>query len=99
MYTYLGLYVNAREAAAAALRTFGDIDDTSRPWAVLMHGYPETPHTCRHLGPELGQHGYRVVAPPLQATTCPSGNRSASETYACAVLDVGQAPTLNSSTA
>jgi pimeloyl-ACP methyl ester carboxylesterase len=31
--------------------------------AVLLHGFPDTAHTWRHLGPELAQAGWRVVAP------------------------------------
>jgi hypothetical protein len=27
--------------------TFGDIDDTSRPLAIAVHGFPDTPHTWR----------------------------------------------------
>ena len=25
--------------------TFGDIDDTSRPLAIAVHGFPDTPYT------------------------------------------------------
>ena len=45
--------------------TFGDIDDVTRPLAILMHGFPDTPHTWRHLGPALVDAGYRVSAPWL----------------------------------
>jgi len=31
--------------------------------AVLLHGFPDTPHTWRHLGPQLAEAGWRVVAP------------------------------------
>lgn len=44
---------------------FGDIDDTGRPLAIAVHGFPDTPYTWRHLGPALAAHGYRVVAPWL----------------------------------
>jgi pimeloyl-ACP methyl ester carboxylesterase len=33
------------------------------PLALLLHGYPDTAHTWRHLIPELSAAGYRVVAP------------------------------------
>jgi pimeloyl-ACP methyl ester carboxylesterase len=33
------------------------------PLAVLLHGFPDSAHTWRHLGPVLGDHGWRVVAP------------------------------------
>ncbi|GAA3801994.1 alpha/beta hydrolase [Nocardioides panacisoli] len=42
---------------------WGDIEDRSRPLAVLLHGFPDTAHTWRHLGPALAEAGYRVVAP------------------------------------
>lgn len=45
--------------------TFGDIGDHSRPLAILVHGFPDTPFTWRHLGPQLVAHGYRAVAPLL----------------------------------
>jgi pimeloyl-ACP methyl ester carboxylesterase len=33
------------------------------PLAVLLHGFPDTAHTWRHLGPQLADAGWRVVAP------------------------------------
>ncbi|MEE3127794.1 MAG: alpha/beta hydrolase [Actinomycetota bacterium] len=36
------------------------------PLAVLLHGFPDTAHTWRHLGPALAQDGWRVVAPFLR---------------------------------
>lgn len=36
---------------------FGDIDDVTRPLAVLVHGFPDTPYTWRHLGPMLVDRG------------------------------------------
>ena len=33
------------------------------PLAVLLHGFPDTAWTWRHLGPELADAGWRVVAP------------------------------------
>lgn len=42
---------------------WGEVDDRDRPLAVLLHGFPDTAHTWRHLGPELAAAGYRVVAP------------------------------------
>ncbi|MFL6062270.1 MAG: alpha/beta fold hydrolase [Marmoricola sp.] len=36
------------------------------PLAVLLHGFPDTAHTWRHLGPSLAADGYRVVAPFLR---------------------------------
>jgi pimeloyl-ACP methyl ester carboxylesterase len=33
------------------------------PLLLLLHGYPDTAWTWRHLGPELGALGWRTVAP------------------------------------
>ena len=69
-------------------RTFGDIEDTSLPLAVLVHGFPDTPHTWRHLGPELAQRGYRAVAPWLPGYDAAVGKPVSVGTYARAILDV-----------
>ncbi len=36
------------------------------PMAVLLHGFPDSAHTWRHLGPTLAEAGYRVAAPWLR---------------------------------
>lgn len=36
------------------------------PLALCVHGFPDTPHTYRHLGPVLAEAGFRVVAPWLR---------------------------------
>jgi pimeloyl-ACP methyl ester carboxylesterase len=33
------------------------------PLALLLHGFPDTAHTWRHLAPSLARKGYHVVAP------------------------------------
>lgn len=38
-------------------------DPTAGPLAVLLHGFPDTAHTWRHLGPAMADAGWRVVAP------------------------------------
>lgn len=38
-------------------------DRTDAPLALLVHGYPDTAWTWRHLGPHLAARGWRVVAP------------------------------------
>ena len=46
------------------------------PLALLLHGFPDSPHTWRHLGPELAFDGWRVVAPWLRGyapTEVPAG--------------------------
>ncbi len=73
-----------------APRTFGDIEDTSLPLAVLVHGFPDTPHTWRHLGPDLAARGYRVLAPWLPGYDAPVGNPISVGTYARAILDAGR---------
>jgi pimeloyl-ACP methyl ester carboxylesterase len=40
--------------------TWGPADG---PLALLLHGFPDTAHTWRHLGPALAADGWRVVAP------------------------------------
>ncbi|MDN4160288.1 alpha/beta fold hydrolase [Nocardioides abyssi] len=42
------------------------------PLAVLLHGFPDTAWTWRHLGPLLADHGWRVVAPHTRGYA-PSG--------------------------
>ncbi|EKF22691.1 alpha/beta hydrolase fold family protein [Mycolicibacterium hassiacum DSM 44199] len=68
--------------------TFGDIEDRDRPLAVLVHGFPDTPFTWRHLGPALADQGYRVVAPWLPGYVTPVGRPISVGTYARHVLDV-----------
>jgi pimeloyl-ACP methyl ester carboxylesterase len=68
--------------------TFGDIADTTRPLAVLVHGFPDTPYTWRHLGPALAARGYRVVAPWLPGYDAPTGTPISVGTYVRHVLDV-----------
>ncbi|MET3960822.1 pimeloyl-ACP methyl ester carboxylesterase [Marmoricola sp. OAE513] len=54
--------IDLPEVTLAAL-TWGPTDG---PLAILLHGFPDTAHTWRHLGPALGGAGYRVVAPFLR---------------------------------
>jgi len=37
--------------------------DKEAPLALLVHGYPDSAWTWRHLGPQLASKGWRVVAP------------------------------------
>ncbi|MCX6396393.1 MAG: alpha/beta hydrolase [Propionibacteriales bacterium] len=50
-------------AVSLAALTWGPVDG---PLAVLLHGFPDTAHTWRHLGPALAAEGWRVVAPFLR---------------------------------
>ena len=40
--------------------------DPSAPLAVLLHGFPDTTYTWRHLGPALAEAGFHAVAPSLR---------------------------------
>jgi pimeloyl-ACP methyl ester carboxylesterase len=53
------LLVNASGLNFGAL-AWGDAD---APLALLVHGYPDTAWTWRHLGPFLAERGWRAVAP------------------------------------
>ena len=68
--------------------TFGAIEDTSLPLAVLAHGFPDTPFTWRHLGPELAGRGYRVVAPWLPGYDSPTDRPISVGTYVRHLLEV-----------
>ena len=59
--------------------TSASIDDTGRPLAVCMHGFPDSAHSWRHLSSALEAAGWRVVAPFLRGYA-PSG-LSASGSY------------------
>ena len=61
--------------------TFGDIEDATVPLAVLVHGFPDTPYTWRHLGPDLAARGYRVVAPWLPGYDAPTNEPISVGTY------------------
>jgi pimeloyl-ACP methyl ester carboxylesterase len=45
--------------------TFGALawGDSTAPLALLVHGYPDSAWTWRHLGPLLADRGWRAVAP------------------------------------
>lgn len=67
---------------------FGDIEDVTLPLAVLVHGFPDTPHTWRHLGPDLAVRGYRVVAPWLPGYGAAMSTPVSAGTYVRHILDV-----------
>lgn len=68
--------------------TFGHIDNAALPLAVLVHGFPDTPHTWRHLGPVLVERGYRVLAPWLPGYDAPVGKPVSAGTYVRHLLDL-----------
>ncbi|MFL6158773.1 MAG: alpha/beta fold hydrolase, partial [Marmoricola sp.] len=55
--------VELPEVSLAALAWGRPLESRQRPLAILLHGFPDTAHTWRHLGPVLADRGYRVVAP------------------------------------
>lgn len=59
----MGQRTTALDAVTLTSLVWGEVDDTARPLALLLHGFPDTAHTWRHLGPALAAAGYRVVAP------------------------------------
>jgi pimeloyl-ACP methyl ester carboxylesterase len=69
-------------------KCYGAIDDATLPLAVLVHGFPDTPHTWRHLGPRLAGHGYRVVAPWLPGYDAATHTPISVGTYVRSILDV-----------
>ena len=69
--------------------TFGEIEDVSMPLAVLVHGFPDTPYSWRHLGPDLAKRGYRVLAPWLPGYDSPTDKPISVGTYVRYLLDVG----------
>jgi pimeloyl-ACP methyl ester carboxylesterase len=73
---------------SAQTLTFGAIEDTSRPLVVLAHGFPDTPFTWRHLGPDLAARGYRVAAPWLPGYDAPTDRPISVGTYVRHLLDV-----------
>jgi len=54
--------IDLPEVSLTAL-TWGPTDG---PLALLLHGFPDTAHTWRHLGQVLAADGWRVVAPFLR---------------------------------
>jgi len=47
------------------------------PLALCLHGFPDTPHSFRYLGPHLAARGYRVVTPFMRGYAPSSLSRSA----------------------
>ncbi|NLD75657.1 MAG: alpha/beta hydrolase [Acidimicrobiales bacterium] len=45
---------------------FGLLEEGTGPLALLLHGFPDSAHTWRHLMPRLAGAGYRAVAPFLR---------------------------------
>ncbi|MGW6376943.1 alpha/beta fold hydrolase [Rhodococcus sp. NPDC055112] len=54
--------------------------------AILLHGFPDTAHTWRHLGPALADEGWRVVA-PFTRGYAPSGVPRDGSGHIAALMD------------
>ena len=74
-------YVVAFDDATLQVREYGSADG---PLAVLLHGFPDTPLTFRHLAPHLADQGYRVIVPSMRGYA-PSRTAS-SQDYSVAAL-------------
>jgi pimeloyl-ACP methyl ester carboxylesterase len=57
-----GAEVITLELPTVTLRAFA-WGPVGGPLALCLHGFPDTAHSWRHLGPLLATEGYRVVAP------------------------------------
>lgn len=54
-----------KTVSANGLR-FAYFEAGSGPLVLLLHGFPDTPHTWNFVQPQLARSGYRVVAPYLR---------------------------------
>lgn len=59
-HTSAGLNGTPKRGLNFAALAWGSTDG---PLALALHGYPDTAWTWRHLGPQLAERGWRVVAP------------------------------------
>jgi pimeloyl-ACP methyl ester carboxylesterase len=67
---------NVSFVAANGLR-FGYFAEGEGPLALLMHGFPDTPHTWDHVRPALAAAGFRAVSPFMRGyapTSIPEGD-------------------------
>ncbi|MGB3737219.1 MAG: alpha/beta hydrolase [Ilumatobacter sp.] len=58
--------IDSFDGTSIAYLASDSIGDRARPLAICTHGFPDSPHTWRHLRPELEALGFRVVAPFLR---------------------------------
>ncbi len=78
-----------------------DVDFTYLEWgspgdplAVLLHGFPDSAHTWRHLGPELATAGFHAVAPFMRGyapTSVPADGRYQTGMLAMDALGIREA--------
>jgi pimeloyl-ACP methyl ester carboxylesterase len=68
---------------------FHYLEAGSGPLALCLHGFPDSPHSYRHLLPELARAGYRAVAPFMRGyapTGIPADGRYATRDLAADVV-------------
>ncbi|MFT4744825.1 MAG: pimeloyl-ACP methyl ester carboxylesterase, partial [Nitriliruptoraceae bacterium] len=68
--------VQTHDGARLVIALTGHLDDTEGPWALLQHGFPDSPATWRQLTPALVAAGYRVATPWLRGYRPSSTGRS-----------------------
>lgn len=64
------------------------------PLALCLHGFPDSPHSYRHLLPELARAGYRAVAPFMRGyapSEVPADGRYATRDLAADVVSLHEA--------
>lgn len=62
--------------------------DANQPLVVLLHGFPDTPHSWDQVYPELVNAGYQVLVPWLRGYTLESVHKNAHYGIASAASDV-----------
>lgn len=81
--------MGARFVRANGLRfAYQTVGPPDGPLALCLHGFPDTPHTFRHLLPRLAEAGFRAVAPWMRGyapTEAPAGRRVTRDTLAADV--------------
>jgi pimeloyl-ACP methyl ester carboxylesterase len=58
--------VQTDDGARLLVALAGHLDNPRGPWALLQHGFPDSPATWRQLTPALVAAGYRVATPWLR---------------------------------
>ena len=69
---------------------YGNLDDRTKPLAILVHGFPDTPNTWRYLAPALANEGWRVATPWLPGYRNAHSGPISAGTYVRDVLSLRQ---------
>lgn len=62
--------------------------NTGNPLVILLHGFPDTPHSWNEVYPELVKAGYQVLIPWLRGYTLESVNKNAHYGISSAASDI-----------